>query len=107
MDAKEQVKDSFINKLLVKPLQDRNSIIQNAHLFNWNLFEPHRVAVLDIENSSDSRDENVFEKETKKSILWDRLKRRLALSEPDIHATVRKDEYIFIVPLAKEMNKPK
>lgn len=107
MDAKEQVKDSFINKLLVKPLQDRNSIIQNAHLFNWNLFEPHRVAVLDIENCADGRDENVFEKETKKSILWDRLKRRLALYEPDIQATVRKDEYIFIVPLAKEMNKPK
>ena len=56
MDAKEQVKDSFINKLLVKPLQDRNSIIQNAHLFNWNLFEPHRVAVLDIENCADGRD---------------------------------------------------
>lgn len=108
MDAKEQVKDSFINKLLVEPLQERDSIIQYAHLFKWNLFEPHRVAVLDFDVGTAGNGANVFEKEAKKSILWDLLKRRVALYEPEIQATIRKkEEYIFIVPSAKEMNKPK
>lgn len=105
IDAREQVKDSFINKLLVKNIREPDSIIQYANLFKWNLFETHRVAVLSF--TTEAKEENILEKEARKSLLWDRLKRRITMYEPEIQVTSKKDEYIVIVPAAKEMKKPK
>ncbi|EKN68145.1 helix-turn-helix domain-containing protein [Schinkia azotoformans] len=108
LDAKEQVKDSFINKILVKSIKEPDSIIQYANLFNWNLFDHHRVAVLSLVLEKDeATDENILEKEARKSILWERLKKRITIHDNDIQVANKKDEYILIVPIAKEMNKPK
>ncbi|KEF35978.1 regulator of polyketide synthase expression [Schinkia azotoformans MEV2011] len=108
LDAKEQVKDSFINKILVKSIKEPDSIIQYANLFNWNLFDHHRVAVLSLVFEKDeATDENILEKEARKSILWERLKKRITIHDNDIQVANKKDEYILIVPIAKEMNKPK
>ena len=38
LDAREQVKDSFMSKLLVEKIEDEESIIQYANLFHWDLF---------------------------------------------------------------------
>lgn len=105
IDAKEQVKDSFINKLLVKKILEPESVIQYASLFNWNLFDAHRVAVLSI--ITPENEENILEKEAQKSILWDRLNKRITMYDSDVQVTSKKDEYIVIVPSVKEMKKPK
>lgn len=105
IDAKEQVKDSFINKLLVKKILEPESVIQYANLFKWNLFDAHRVSVFSI--ITPENEENILEKEAQKSILWDRLKKRITTYDPDIQVTSKKDEYIVIVPSVKEMKKPK
>lgn len=105
IDAKEQVKDSFINKLIVNKIQDPESVIQYANLFKWNLFDAHRVAVFSI--ITPENEGNILEKEAQKSILWDILKKRITMYDPDVQITSKKDEYIVIVPSAKEMNKPK
>ncbi len=108
LDAKEQVKDSFINKILVKSIKEPDSVIEYANLFNWNLFDHHRVAVLSLVlEKDDATDENILEKEARKSILWERLKKRITMHDNDIQVANKKDEYILIVPIAKEMNKPK
>lgn len=105
IDAKEQVKDSFINRLLVKKILEPESVIQYANLFKWNLFDAHRVAVFSI--ITPENEENILEKEAQKSILWDRLKKRITMYDPDVQVTSKKDDYIVIVPSAKEMKKPK
>lgn len=59
LDTKEQMKDSFISKLLTEKIEDRDNILQYANLYQWNLFKKHRVAVLSI-----SLDEKELKRET-------------------------------------------
>ncbi len=105
LDAKEQVKDSFIHKLLVEKIEDPERIIQYANLFHWNLFNPHRVAVLSITLKEDI--DNILEREAKKSFIWEQLKTRIMMYYRDIIIAQKEDEYVLIVPLEKEENKPK
>src|SRR5699024_9842849 len=56
LDAKEQAMDSFISKLLVEEIENEESILQYASLFQWNLFSPHRVAHLSIRLSDEELD---------------------------------------------------
>ena len=39
LDTKEQMKDSFVSKLLTEKIEDRESILQYANLYQWNLLK--------------------------------------------------------------------
>ncbi|WP_227937406.1 helix-turn-helix domain-containing protein [Alkalihalobacillus deserti] len=107
-DTKEQVKDSFINKLLVEEIKDQESIIQYANLFKWDLFDQHRVVVLSILlDDRDSLECNILEQEAKKSLLWEHLKKQIRIFDQDMIVATNKEEYILIVPTVKEKKKPK
>ncbi|MFZ4452664.1 helix-turn-helix domain-containing protein [Salibacterium aidingense] len=103
LDAKEQVKDSFVDKLLVENIDDKQSIIQYANIFQWDLFNTHRVAVLSIYlDKSETRKDNILEKEAKKSLVLDQLKTRISMYEPDILLANKGEDYILIAPAEKE-----
>ncbi|MGY4691515.1 helix-turn-helix domain-containing protein [Salibacterium sp. K-3] len=103
LDAKEQVKDSFVDKLLVENIDDKQSIIQYANIFQWDLFNTHRVAVLSIYlDKSETRKDNILEKEAKKSLVLDQLKTRISMYEPDILLANKGEDYILIAPVEKE-----
>ncbi|ARK29939.1 helix-turn-helix domain-containing protein [Halalkalibacter krulwichiae] len=103
LDAKEHVKDSFINKLLVKEIEDEESIIQYANLFNWNLFNEHRVAVLSIHLDEQGQQiMNILEKQAKITSLWDQIKTRLLMYDKEIIIAGKGDEYILLVPADRE-----
>ncbi|MDT8861336.1 helix-turn-helix domain-containing protein [Alkalihalobacillus sp. MEB130] len=107
LDAKEQVKDSFITKLLVEKIEDEESIIQYANLFNWNLFHQHRVAVLSIDLLEEGTKDNILEHQAKKSLLWDQIKTRVLFYDQDILFANKEGEFILIIPIEKEKEKPK
>ncbi|RAK14086.1 DNA-binding PucR family transcriptional regulator [Anoxybacillus vitaminiphilus] len=108
LDAKEQVKDSFIHKLLVEEIEDEESIIQYANVFQWNLFHQHRVAVLKIElHELEEKETDILKLQSKKSLLWDQLKARLSIYDQNILFGNKGDEYILIIPATKEENNPK
>lgn len=107
LDAKEQVKDSFIHKLLVEKIENEDSIIQYANLFNWDLFHPHRVAVFSIILSEETSEENILEQQAKKTFIWEQLKTRFTIYDKEIIIAHKEDEYILIVPARKEEDKPK
>ncbi|UOE92692.1 helix-turn-helix domain-containing protein [Alkalihalobacillus sp. LMS39] len=108
LDTKEHVKDSFINKLLVETIDNEESIIQYANLFNWNLFNEHRVTVLSINLSDrDEQTNNILEKQAKKSTLWDQIKTRLLIYDQDMIIANKGDENILIVPAVREGTNPK
>lgn len=105
MDAREQVKDSFINKLLAEKIEDTESIIQYANLFNWDLFRPHRVAVLSLMNQNEVM--NILELESHKSLVWEQLKIKVAHRNPEIRMAHKDGVWVLLVPVDAEENKPK
>ena len=107
LDAREQVKDSFMSKLLVEKIEDKESIIQYANLFHWDLFLPHRVAVLSLSIKDEDVDMNLLEMEAEKSRVWEQLKVKLAHRNPEIKMASKNGEWILIAPVDKEDNKPK
>ncbi|HZH58810.1 MAG TPA: helix-turn-helix domain-containing protein [Metabacillus sp.] len=95
LDTKEQIKDSFISKLLVEKIEDQESIIQYANLFQWDIFTSHHVAVLTI-----SLDENdLLEQQAKKVLLWDAIKSHLAKLDHRILTVSHDDNYILLIPV--------
>lgn len=107
LDAREQVKDSFMSKLLVEKIEDKESIIQYANLFHWDLFLPHRVAVLSLSINNEDMNMNLLEIEAEKSRVWEQLKVKLAHRNPEIKMANKSGEWILIAPVDKENNKPK
>lgn len=103
LDTKEQMKDSFISKLITEKIEDRDNILQYANLYQWNLFKKHRVAVLSI--SLDERElkkGNLLEQQAKKSLIWDLIKTRLPEIGTDILAVSHNDEQLLIVPIEEQ-----
>lgn len=77
LDAKEQIKDSFINQLLVEKLEDRNKIVQYSSLFNFNIQESHKIGLLSLEfNGSFYREDDLLSLETSKTWIWEKKSER-------------------------------
>lgn len=93
LDTKEQVKDSFISKLLVGKIEDQDSIIQYANLFQWDIFKCHRVAVLTISIDED----DLLEQQAKKVLIWDAIKSHLAKFDSRILTVSHDENYILLL----------
>ncbi|MDM5463030.1 helix-turn-helix domain-containing protein [Bacillus cereus] len=103
LDTKEQMKDSFISKLLIEKIEDRDNILQYANLYQWNLFKQHRVAVLSISlDEKELKKGNLLEQQAKKSLIWDLIKTRLPELGTGIFAVSHNDEQILIVPIDEQ-----
>ena len=102
-DAREQVKDSVINKLLAEKIEDPDSIYQYASLFNWDLRKKYRVSVLSVHLfEHELKDLNILEQQAKKSWIWDLLKARIQIFDRNIIISVKGDDYILILPAEQE-----
>lgn len=103
LDTKEQMKDSFISKLLTEKIEDRDNILQYANLYQWNLFKKHRVAVLSISlDENELKKGNLLEQQAKKSLIWDLIKTRLPELGTGILAVSHNDEQLLIVPIENQ-----
>lgn len=100
LDAKEQAKDGFINKLLTENIEDSEGILQYANLFQWDLFQSHQVVVLSITlDDKEIKGCNLFEQQSKKSQVWEYIKSHI--DESSITA-YHDEKYILIFPLRNE-----
>ena len=105
LDANEQAKDTLMSKLLVETIEDEQSILQYANLFQWNIYQPHRVANLSINlNESEVEGLNLLEQKSKKSIVWDYITDEVIMSWQGVMTATFNEHYLFIVPV-KEINK--
>ncbi|WJE54486.1 helix-turn-helix domain-containing protein [Bacillus cereus] len=108
LDTREQVKDSFIHKLLVERIEDQETILQYANVFNWDLFNQHRISILSIAlDETGTKDSDILEQQAQKSLLWEQLKTQISIVDRDILLANKGDEHIMFVPVAKEKNHPK
>lgn len=108
IDAVAQVKDNFIEKLLVEKNMDMNSIIQYMNIFKWNLYKPHRVAVLYIRTTETRTDKtNIFEQQSKKFQIFNDLKEKITQLDSQIIFAKKSEEFVLIVPVEKEQQAAK
>ncbi|WP_338453122.1 helix-turn-helix domain-containing protein [Niallia oryzisoli] len=107
LDAKEQVKDSFLTKLFVEKIENDENIIQYANLFNWDPFQSHRVAILSLNLMDDNVKLNILDLEAQKSMIWDQLKSKISVQNPEILLTNKDGELVLIAPINVESGKPR
>jgi len=108
LDTKEQVKESFIHQLLVEDLQETDSILQYANLFQWDIYQKHRVAVLSIhQGSGEVKNADIFERQSEKLLIRDLLKTKLSLFEKDILVAMNDTNFILIAPAEDNLKKDK
>lgn len=106
LDATEQEKDSFMSQLLVEHVENEGKILQYANLFMWDLFSPHRVALLSITLMDDEiKGYNLLEQQVKKATVWDYIKVFALERKKEILAATFHEKYLLIVPVSK--GKPK
>lgn len=99
LDVKEQVKDSFFNQLFAEKIQDPDKMMEYANLLNWNLLEPHSIALISIEfEESGNEKKNLIEVDAQKNWVWERIRDYIRRSEPRIVLTRKDGCFIAIVP---------
>ncbi len=102
LDAKAQVEDNFIDMLLVEEIEDLDTIIQYANLFQWNVFGSHRISVLSIK-PNDNNSEDILEQQAKRTSVFNELKVKIANYDSDIMFAKKGEVYILVVPEEKEI----
>lgn len=102
METKEQVKDSYITKLFEEKIEDKAKIVEYATLMNIDLFKPHRIAVLKLEEHSAISHSNLIDREAEKASEWDHIKEQLYLTYKELIVTKRDDMMILMIPVERE-----
>ncbi|AGT31798.1 PucR family transcriptional regulator [Geobacillus genomosp. 3] len=105
-ETKEQLKDSFLHKLLAAEIEDEGSIIQYANVFQWNIFEEHRLAVLHLQSDELNERDDFVKQNAEKTALWNQLKGRIAAEDSGVLCGTVENQYILIAPAAREKKNP-
>ncbi|WP_276352163.1 helix-turn-helix domain-containing protein [Cohnella caldifontis] len=101
LDVHEQVKDGFFNQLFVERIADEAKILEYAHLLNWDITQPHCIAIFSFEfdkTQAEHRSSNILEDEAKKNRIWELIRDQCARKEPSLFLTRSDGHYIAIVP---------
>src|SRR5699024_2257471 len=108
-DANEQAKEALMAKLLIDKIVDKPSIIQYANLFQWDIFQGHRVTSLIIEISEGEKKQlNLLDIQMQKQFVWDHIMERLFRKYKGILTAIYEEKYLVFVPTEEEQtNKTK
>ncbi|TQE90257.1 helix-turn-helix domain-containing protein [Ureibacillus terrenus] len=101
LDTKEQVRDSFINKILSNHLDEIENVYQYANLFRWDIERPHYVAILSLTILDEKLD--ILEQESCKSRILEKLKTNLSNYFPEVFIVNKEGDIVLIAP-ASSMN---
>lgn len=104
LDAKEQVRESFISQLVSQPLKEKEKLIQYATLTNWNILEPHRVGVLSF-RFKDEEIKDIVKMESERTRIWDDIKISLKEEYPNLVLSRKDQDFIIIVNRKEEGEK--
>ncbi len=104
MDTKEQVKESFLNKLFEEKIEDMDKIIESANLLHWNLFDSHRIATLSF-NLVTHKDSTIslIDLEANKTQIWQKIKEGLSAYDSQLILTRKESELIIIAPVSMKV----
>lgn len=99
IETNEKLRENCINQLFVRPLRNEEEVLKLANLYQWDIFKPHRVAVLACQFNWKKTPANVpIDKETYETWLWDQIKEKVAQDYKELILTRKDDHFILIIP---------
>ena len=101
MDTYDQLKDNFITHFLDTAHVDEQTLLHYSRLLNWNVTEPHEVAVVDLELGQEEEATNMLNLEAEKTFLWDKIKAYLSIDYKELIFT-RKNHHLVIMSPVQE-----
>lgn len=107
LDSTEQAKERFINKLINKNVNEesKESILQYANLFLWDLYQPHRVVQLAIVLAHEEIENcNLLDIQMKRETVWEYIKFLVIEKNSQILTSPLNDYYLLMVPDEKIKN---
>ncbi|MCL1699471.1 helix-turn-helix domain-containing protein [Lysinibacillus sp. Bpr_S20] len=100
--AKEQVKDGMINRLLSENFSDENDMMTYANVFNWNVYEPHRMAIVKIKCARNAKG-TIIENETARTAIEDLIKSRLKAYNKNFIYSSYEQTLVLIIKADEEL----
>ncbi|MED1795752.1 helix-turn-helix domain-containing protein [Brevibacillus nitrificans] len=99
LDAKEQVKDSFLYQLFDEDIQNKEQVIQYANLFKLDVYEPHKIALFTIAfDENRSKESDLLNREAKKTMMWEYIREDLSQYHSGIVVTRKEGLFVLLVP---------
>lgn len=104
INAQEQIKGSFVERLLYKSIEDVQDILEYANLFNWDLYMPHRISILRISLPEYSA-QNIIEEKAKTNKHIDLMRVLITNYNSKVITAVIEDQLVIFTPVTKEISK--
>ncbi|MEI3612408.1 helix-turn-helix domain-containing protein [Pseudogracilibacillus sp. SO30301A] len=98
----EQAKENLATSLLVPAITDKDKVLQYANLFHWNIYHPHRVAMLSLEVKNGQHETDLLDAQMGKTAIWDYLKQFILEKEMEVIAAPFKEQFVLFVPDQKD-----
>lgn len=103
--AHEQIKDTFVQQLLVPEIQSLDPLLEYASVFQWNLYSSHRVAVISLKTDEALSKLNVLEQKTTLNRMLDYLKELIKNFNPAVITSMINDKLVVFTPIQKVSSK--
>lgn len=104
INAQEQIKGTFVERLLNDSIDEVQDILEYANLFNWDLYRPYRIANLRI-NSTDDSIQNIIEAKAKVNEHIDLMRGLIKNYNGKVITAVIDDQLIIFTPKSREVSK--
>lgn len=98
-NTREQIKNNFVQKLLIEKIDSLDEIMEYASDFNWDLYEPHRVSVISIAEFTVANFSNLLDKKTQTTYVLEHLKDLVSFYNKDITTAIINEELILFTPI--------
>lgn len=105
LDAFEQVKDNVVAKLLVPKIDNLGEVLENANLFNWDLYKPYRVSVVRLLDDKNRLEDSSLSLLDQKAVLnqqYKQIKDIFTNYNPKIQTAMSDDHLVIFTPVTSE-----
>lgn len=103
LTAQEEVKGSFVDRLLKETVEGKQELLDYANLFNWDLYKPYRVSVLKIDFSKNIST-NVIDEKARKNLEFDYMRELVTNYNRQVITTIIQEQLIIFTPVTQELS---
>lgn len=98
-NTREQIKYNFVQKLLVDKIDSLDEIMEYASDFNWDLYRPHRVSVIAINDTSIPDFSTILDKKAQSTYLLEHIKELVYFYDERTTTAIVNEELILFTPI--------
>lgn len=101
-NTREQIKYNFVQKLLVDKINSMDEIMEYANDFNWDLYRPHRVSVIAINDTSIPHFPNILDKKAQTTSVLEHIKELVYFYNKTTTTAIVNEQLILFTPIDED-----